>query len=181
MNTFFEHLKKTNILSRKGINIPTIQSLSTTKVIDLAEELNALMESSADNSSRSIFTHTTSSQMSGSRDLCDSLNCRLSRIDQLARFALLYSDRVYINNFFSDYEHFKDADTQQQKPEITRLFYEDVYLTVQYKPLFEKGFLAFFNPPTHICEECLSRSFLGIDAEVTIEKSCWWSKQHLSR
>lgn len=174
MRAYFDILRKNDILSRKGIRVSTIESLSRTQIIDLATELKTATEAPTRTPSKHTFTHSTSAHLSGGRDLCDSLDCRLSRLDELARFSLLYSDQVYIHNFFADYEHSKEDNGQQNEPELKQHFYQDVFLTVRYKPLFERGYIIPFNPPTHICESCLANSFLGRDADKKLGKGYKW-------
>ena len=172
MDIYFEILGKNNIVSRRGVNRSVIESLSAAQIIDLAESLKEATEVPTRNPSKTIFTHSTSSGLSGGRELCDSLDCRLTRLDELARFALLYSDQVYIHNYFSDYEHYREGEVSES--DLKEHFYQDVFLTVEYQPLFEKGFLIPFTPPEHICQDCLADSFLGHDAERRLQKGYKW-------
>jgi hypothetical protein len=172
MDIYFDILRKNNIVSRRGVNRSVIDSLSAAQIIDLAQGLKEAIEVPTRNPSKTIFSHSTSSGLSGGRELCDSLDCRLGRLDELARFALLYSDQVYIHNYFSDYEHYRDSDISES--ELREHFYQDVFLTVEYKPVFEKGYIIPFTPPEHICQSCLAGSFLGHDAEWKLQKGYKW-------
>ena len=174
MKLFFEILKKEGIITRKCVNSSKIENLSITKIIDLAQIISNSIEESNRDASRSIFRYSASSHLSGGRDFCDSLDCRIQRLDELARFATLYSDQVYIHNFFSDYKHFTGNDDEIERININNIFYQDVYLINRYKILFEEGFFTIFTSPEHICEDCLANSFLGHDAEKKLLKGCQW-------
>src|SRR5215471_15535022 len=105
MKDAFEFLKEFDFISRKGLNIPLLKTLSRADVIELGQVLTIITELKKARTSDTTYTHAASNSLSGGRAICGGLDCRLERISELARFALMYSDCVYIENPFSDYEH----------------------------------------------------------------------------
>lgn len=114
--------------------------------------------------SQNTFSHSASIALGG-RAGCEMLECRLKRIDELARFAVLYSDCVYIDNFFANYEHFRYKTEDELKIELTI----DIHILTVLKPLLEKGFVKFYLPEAHACSNCFDAVF-DRDTEKRIER-----------
>jgi len=150
MKTFFEHLRKKNIVSHRGINKKIIDKLSKIKMIDLSEELLDICLSLAQKRPPTRYGHFSSLSLSGAIEGCYSLKCRLKRIDQLARFAALYSDGVYIRNFLDDYAHLKN----ESKTELSKRLYNDLHLIWYIRPLLEGGNISLLAPMEHMCPHC---------------------------
>jgi hypothetical protein len=173
MTSPFEILEYKNLVSQNSVNRGSIESLSVTEIFEMAEAIVALTEQPEPNECKTIFAHSASLSLGGSREGCSSLRCRTLRVNELARFALMYSDRVYINHFFLDYAHkrttfnnprFRDED------DLRRRFYEDLHLLMKLKPLLEKGFVRLFTPATHSCPKCVAKSYLGPDAKERLDQ-----------
>lgn len=162
MDILFEILRNTNLLTNdEKVNTPAIASLSTTQIVDITELLTNEMSSVTETTDRTAFVHSASLSLGGSREACMELGCRSSKVDQLARFALMYSDRVYINNFFADYSHIKDSFSGDI---IKRTFFHDLIIAVLLRPLVEMGSIVFFTPPAHTCTQCWAEQSFGPDA-----------------
>lgn len=160
MEAIFALLEYKNILSQEGISMSTIASYTVNEIFDLAEAIVTLSQGSELNPSTSIFAHSASLSLGGSREDCSSLPCRNSRIDELARFALMYSDKVYINNFFLNYRHiqnhFKEDHHIQDETSLKRDFYEDLCLLLRLRSLLEEGYITLLTLPNDFCPKCLS-------------------------
>ncbi|TRZ75874.1 MAG: hypothetical protein D4R93_04225 [Deltaproteobacteria bacterium] len=158
MHAFLGVLKQHGLIGRKGPKVSTIRSLSLTKIADIAVELDHAITFSRQREQNSIFCHSASLGLGGDSSECMNLDCRISRINRLARFALMYSDKVYISSFFSAYKDIDDSDNTEF---IQRQFYEDLLVIDQVRPLLEHGYIDVFPPNMDTCFSCQAREFLG--------------------
>ncbi len=158
MHDFLNVLKEHGLISGRGPKLSTVRSLSLIKIADIAMELDHAISSRRQPAHDSIFCHSASLGLGGDSGECNYLGCRISRINRLARFALLYSDKVYISSFFSDYRDFDDSSDIDF---IQRQFYEDLLVIDQVRPLLAQGYIDLFPPNTNTCFSCQAREFLG--------------------
>lgn len=157
MNNFIDYLKYKDLISCRGVNTSLINRLSSAKVLDHAKELIQSTELKTESEIHTTFSHCASISLAGGRSECEYIGCRLERLENLARFAAFYSDRVYIRNFFSDYVHYERLPDE----ELKRRFIEDVFLSYHMRPLIEKGIVRFISETGELCPDCLAAS-LGI-------------------
>jgi len=162
MKSFFEHLRKKGVLSRSGVNKSSIDKLTKIEIIDLSEQLLDICSSLPQKHQPTTFRHFASLSLGGGIEECYSLKCRLKKIDQLARFAVLYSDRVYIRNFLGDYVHLKHRPKIKLSDKLSERLYNDLCLIMYIRPLIEEGHIAFVSPMKHMCPHCFVRHY-GLD------------------
>lgn len=155
----FELLQTKNLLSRKGVNSSAIESLSITQILDIAKEIVNTTRLQTVSHNQTIFSYSASYSVGGGREACSNLGHRIERVDELARFALMYSDRVFINNFFSEYTHYTKSDITLLRERL----YEDLCLLAYMKPFMESEYLTFFAPPKG-CIHQWTREILDPDA-----------------
>ncbi len=80
---------------------------------------------------------------------------RLSRVDDVARFAALYSDYVLIHDPFSSINvHLPDDDFENN---VRYELLIAITLLLYLKPLVEKGIIGFASSEFHFCDECYQR------------------------
>jgi hypothetical protein len=158
MEVFFENLKRNGLISRKGIDKQRIDRFPKSKLIDLSEELVEACPS-IKNSKRNalVLRHFASLELGGGPEVCPALECRLKKIDQLARFAGIYSDVVFIRNFLGDYHHFRDASVSES--ELKRRFYIDLSVILHIRPLLEDGIVMMLPPVENYCLNCFASKF----------------------
>jgi hypothetical protein len=97
MRAIFESLKKKDLLSRRGrVNELAIDTLSKSEIVELAETIVENSESEEpDVVHNNTFTHSAGSSLAGGRGFaCEGLDHRLEGVERLARFAVMYSDKV---------------------------------------------------------------------------------------
>jgi len=154
INKLFDILGRKDLLKKKEISIPNINKLSRRSIINLSDEILESTEDSNIKPDTSIFSHAASLGLGGGRSDCDcnSLPCRSKKVDDLARFALMYSDKVYINNYFYDYTHFADNELS----DLRRMLVDDLYILLKIRPLIDNGFISILTAPGNICPTCLS-------------------------
>src|SRR5215216_4019528 len=147
MNTLFEILQTNDLVSRTDVNTSAVESLSKAQIIEISEALVEASQPQELQRKASIFTHSASLSLGGGREGCANIEHRAEKLSHLARFAIMYSDRVYIDNFFADYEHY----AQNENYNMNRVFYEDVRLLTLIRPLLEKKSIVLFTPPRNLC------------------------------
>jgi hypothetical protein len=161
MKRLLNIFKERDLLGRNGPKDRTVRSLSISKITEIAEEIDVLIKASQSPIKEPIFSHAASFGLGGSRLECNRLECRITRINELARFALMYSDKVFIPNFFSDYiEIDSDADIEKVRHDL----YEDLIVLYVILPLLDGGHLDFFSLETDVCFSCQAQHFLDESA-----------------
>ena len=106
MEQFFEILRKYGLVSKRRVNAEKVASLSRVRILDVAHELATSVQQNELPPGPSAFNYSASLDLGGGAQVCREVTCRVSRIEQLARFAVLYADCVYCDNFFSHYAHY---------------------------------------------------------------------------
>jgi hypothetical protein len=80
----------------------------------------------------------------------------------------MYSDRVFIDNFFTQYSDLdRNADLSQAKES----FFDDLLVINDIRPAIEKGFIELFSPERNVCFSCQARKFLGDSAAKKLNRS----------
>ncbi|HCI44097.1 MAG TPA: hypothetical protein DE315_00980 [Candidatus Omnitrophica bacterium] len=166
MHNMFEILNKAKILSNKEIRGSQVAKLSSSQLIDLSNRLSEATKISEQQLADQSFSHASSLSLSGGLEGCATFECRLSKMSELARFALLYSDRVYVYNFFIRYTHMAEKMPANHLVAEKLNFFNEVQLICYIKPLIEKGIIRLYTPPlTDYCPCCQSRLYLGKNGE----------------
>lgn len=98
--------------------------------------------------SDSSFVATSS--LSGDISDCAGLSCRVKRVDELARFALLYSDRALLLSPFSKYHH-HDILVEEKQHLIG-----DITTILHVKPLLIEDYL-FYSEGIRFCSHCYNQ------------------------
>lgn len=169
MKGLFEYLKSQDLITRRGVNAERIAQLSPTKILDYARELIHATDLKTEKYPPSAFSHCASISLAGGRQECQFVGCRAQRLEHLARFAVFYSDRVYIRNFFSDYFHFRQITSH----DLRRFLTEDIYLVTLIRPLLESGLLRFISETGELCPDCLGQAMgLGQNMAKKFLKAC---------
>jgi hypothetical protein len=149
MDDFYAFLRKKG-LSEKNL-ARKIESWSNTETLDFAKEACLLLREQPEKPG-TIFRFSASSTLSGAPFPCSSTECRLERLDPLARFAALYADQVYIQNPLERY-YFWERIGDENKQIVAG----DVLCLLYLRPLFEAGLLSVKNGTVALCEECLAQ------------------------
>lgn len=161
MKKLIHLLKSRDLISNSGVNVRTIKALSLSGLVDLAIEIENIIRSSHKPIKNSIFSHSASLGLGGSALECNSVLCRLERINKLARFSLMYSDKVIISSFFTDY---KVIPSKYFLDQARQRFYEDLTVLFEIKEAISNGLIQFFSPEIDVCFTCQAKQFLGKEA-----------------
>jgi hypothetical protein len=168
MNSVIQILKEENIIDKKGPNISNIDSLSIKDIVDISTEITENTRINHKPIKNPLFSHTASMSLGGGSIECCYVGCRIERIRKLARFAIMYSDKVFVDNFFAAYT---DLDPKEDLVTVKQDFIEDLMVINEISPLLEKGVVDLFTPPKDICFSCQAKMFIGDDAANNFEQS----------
>ncbi len=175
MKKVFDLLKKEGLTNNEKIERKVMYEWSPNEIIDFNEKLlDAIEPQPKANSNIANFNYVANSNLSAQRfgNSCVGLNCRLQRIDRLTRFAALYSDRIYIQNYFDIYPNrplpphmsIKWIDDNLREP-----FADDLKVLLALKPLLENSIVCFVKHPAfHFCPSCM-RKYLPVLTETQTE------------
>ena len=95
----------------------------------------------------------------------------MEAVNELARFAALYSNRVYIHNLLADHApswgHPPDEDSFEFRQDLI----EDLTVFLQIRPLIESGRIIVFSPPATTCPYCYAKSIFGSKADQRLQRA----------
>lgn len=166
MTDLFNILEKANVIGHGKYRPKTIADMSFSRILDLVDEISAETTQLNINQELTIHSHAASLSLGGGRQECFNLSCRKKRLDELSRFAALYSDQVYIHNYLSDYSplfgHSPKKDTEHFR--VTAI--NDIGLLLEIRPLVEAGKIVVYTIPTErrCCPYCLADLVFGTES-----------------
>jgi len=166
--TLFEIIKKNKLTNNDRIEKAVMSDWTLSKLFSLVEELYVSIESESpppNISSLKDYHFIANSNMSGIHDAgCHESNCRLGRIDRLARFATLYTDSVYIQNYFSGFEH---IDIDSEDLYMTQSFRDSIAgslkIIIEIEPLIHNGIVRFLPTLIMLCTHCQAQLIESIN------------------
>lgn len=156
MNNLYEILEKSSLVKGNATNIDKFNSLSFSKLISISEKL-ADASTSITQEESCEFMHCASRNLSGDPYECHKIDCRVSRVMSLSRFALLNSNRVYIYNYFDDFYCLSKKDEEW----FRKVLFGNIVLSLALRPLFKEGIIAFSPVRGIACPECLAKIING--------------------
>lgn len=112
----------------------------------------------------SIYSQWASKSLAAGREPCGRLRCRLSRADEIARYALLYGDRIYVHNLLADYVN--EPPKAGQEAAFLKIVADDLAIFRLWRPLIETGRIVPLSPHVVHCAGCLAKLTFGEGAEV---------------
>ncbi len=96
------------------------------------------------------FGFMANTPLSGGSSPCSEIDCRIARVDTLARFAALYADHVAIRNPFADYSPDMPVSILRQR------LVGDIAVMLRLEPLIEAGVVTVTPPVVAMCARCSS-------------------------
>jgi len=163
MNKVFDLLQKHGLTNDEQIQSAIMHGWGVKDIFDFNDRLlEAINVHAPGNADITAFNFIANSDLSAQhKGACIEWNCRLRRVDCLARFAALYSDRVYIQNYFADYAHASNSEFD------LRYFYTgDLKILLKLRPLLESGILCLIQsePGFHLCASCAAKFIPGFES-----------------
>lgn len=149
MQTITQYLRSKGLASNRGIREQGVQKLTRLEIVNVSEELNDICLKMSEKQRNVPFKHFASMALGGSREECAHLRCRMNKLDELSRFAVMYSDRVLIRSFISDCSEANDSGNLGPK------FFDDLQLLWHIKPLIEAGDVSLVPSFGCLCHKCI--------------------------
>jgi hypothetical protein len=164
ITSLFELLENAGLISGSGIDQRRVMQLSAGQLSDIGAQAAALTR--AENLSYEVgnMTHSATLSLGGGTEPCANLRCRLRHVDQLVQFAAFYSDRVYIQNFLSDHEHWADSGYFSLETRRYTLLH-DLMVLSHLRPLIEADLIVPVTSTGEICPQCIALGAFGVDAD----------------
>lgn len=159
-----------NLLKQKDLTPHNLEekvfTWSLNEMSEFIETADSFLSSVNDTSS-SLFSFTANASLSGEPFPCTGLECRLAKLDGLARFAALYGDKVFITNPFEKYLN-KSIDDDDYR--LRDSLVGDLTGLFLVRPLFDIGILSVRNSVLCLCKDCIRR-LSGIETDIDIKLS----------
>jgi len=164
-------LAKNELIKHGKVNKSNIFNLPFVKIIDIIDSITQETSETKIVGKPSIHTHCATFGLGGGRDECWNIDCRLSAVQDMARFAALYSDKVYIHNFLADFSptwgHPPEEDNADFRHEISN----DLEVLLHLKPLIDIERVILFTPTKMLCPYCYAKLVFGKGAEKRLERA----------
>lgn len=146
-NILFELLRNTGFIKDDEVDIDRVARATPTEIIDLSTESAELTSAEHMPRNRSAFAHSASLSLGGGGEPCMELKCRTKRVNELIQFAALYSDKIYIHNFLSNFAaHKQDAPDEAGISHMRKVLANDLQVLSQLRPLIEAGRIVPITP-----------------------------------
>lgn len=165
----FESLEKAGLIKKGKIHIDSALSIQFSKLLDLLDAISSDFVKPAEEFRPSIHTHCASLGMGGTRDECSALGCRQKDLNELARFAALYSDKVFIHNFLANHTPSWGHPPEEDSLDFRRDLIEDIQLLLFIRSLLETNKIVLFTPPATTCPYCYAKELFGSKADKRLQ------------
>jgi hypothetical protein len=164
MHEVLEILQQRGLLKRKTPSLSAVERLSITSLVDMSKEIHEAVAKTHTPISNPTFSFSSSMGLSGGgrrSSECNSIDCRIKKINQLTRFAAMYSDKIYILNPFIFYEAYSSKKhLQRAKDDLV----DDLKIISIIIPLLNSGHIGVFSLDPNLCFACTIRKFLSNSA-----------------
>lgn len=153
MKMIYDYLASVGLIKPEKATENILRKFNNNKleeIIYYISNLLTLSSTSSDyRSDTSFFSFTSNSILSGAPFPCAEYKCRIENVDRLARFAALYSDKVYIQSPFDSYLH-QDIVNRER-------FLGDIFILIKLRPLIESNIIDFSGRTLSLCPVCLKK------------------------
>lgn len=155
----FELFQSLGFIKNGKPNISVIENSPVSKIVRACEDVCEMTKYSNVQIENGIYRHAASIGLGGGKSPCRGLSCRTKNINELVLFSALYSDNVYIQNYFQDiintankhdgllYDSRKD-------------FLDDIIILCAIGPLLNEGLIDFVSYDDDICWHCFGKDIL---------------------
>jgi hypothetical protein len=169
----FEAINKLKLTNPSSIDEAIYHRLSLSDLIDLSLVLGLSIESESSPPNAlglQDYHFLANSKMSGLYEGgCPYSECRVRRVDHLSRFAALYSDSVYIQNYFDWLNHLHIPEDPYQEYHLRDSISGSIKIINAIKPLIQNGIIRFLPTGITLCKTCyahLTEQQKGLNAEL---------------
>jgi hypothetical protein len=153
-----EAIEKHGLIKGNKVNARKIRNLNSSEILDFVSATRELTSSKHMSREKSAYAFSSSLSLSGGTFPCSEVVCRLKKAESLAQFSALYSDRVYIDYFPSDYLNHVERIEKLEYGELQNWLVKDLTVLSYYRPLIEAEKIIPITHPNY-CSHCLTKSF----------------------
>jgi len=151
MTDIYSILAKHGFMRRGKVQAERIASIPLATLRDAADELAEATRDPERQPESSTFSHFASLELSGGVGRCISPDCRVEKVQQLVRCAVINSERVFVFNPMNLYSRTHEHD-EFQDDENTRLrVIGDVVVFRFLQPYIQAGLVVPITPESHYC------------------------------
>jgi len=147
----FDYIKRQGL--KPGRSKKQLSSWPTNKCLRFIDKCRDIVnEEKAKGTSIPPFSFMASGSFSGGLHPCIMHECRLKRIDSLARFSSLYADKVIIQNPFAKYHCHSGTKLEEEgKFHLSG----DIEVLFKIEPLTKANLMTIANDAFRLCSDCL--------------------------
>lgn len=164
MSALFEAFESRNLIRRDRVNADLLARLPFARLLDVIDTAASSTARSKWHEEAGATSHCASMTMGGGEGGCSVVACRIQRMEELCRFAALYSDRVFFHNFLANvapsFGHPPEEDDLQFRLNLGH----DLEVLLRARPLIEEGLLVPFTTPRTYCPSCFAVRSVGLKA-----------------
>jgi hypothetical protein len=171
MITLFEKLEKAGLTKRHQLRPETVFNAPLSMLLDTLDAATAATIEPAQSYRPAIHSHCASIDLSGGRDECWGIECRVKAANELAQFAALYSNQVFIHNFLADFSPSWGHAPLEDDDDFRLALANDIQILLQLRPLIESGHIIVFSPPVTTCAYCYAKSLFGSQADLRLQRA----------
>lgn len=168
MQQFIDVLRESDLCRADGPRESSIDSLSISKFRKITEAFENAINAEYNPTSNQLASHLATSGLSGDSSECDYIGCRINRMDQLARFSLMYSNKVFVRSYFTKYS---GLESKEHLNIAKHDLYNDLKVLHNIVPLIENGYIELYTPEVNVCFYCQAKKVLGENAGKRLDKS----------
>ncbi|UCB56676.1 MAG: hypothetical protein JSV30_05580 [Candidatus Omnitrophota bacterium] len=169
-NLLFEQIDKSKFMRNGKLNLFQIEHASPIDIIDFSKQSLELTSVKKLPREESVFSHSASFSLGGSRWPCVVFDCRMAYVKQLAQFAAFYSDKVYIRNFLADHVEHSNKKNLSDVRKFQKDFAEDLLILNYLRPLIKAEKIVPITAP-YFCTHCLAKHSLGQKDDRRLKKA----------
>ncbi len=168
MKLFFEEIERCGFYHRGKISEDKIYRSSIDDILNHVISFDKITSTELLQPDKSVFAYSASTGLGAGRLPCIEINCRSRRATEIAQFAGLYSDRVYLFNFFTELQY-PIPETEDEEVRFYMQFCDDLKILFLLRPLLEAGIIVPYTPPFY-CVHCAVELSFGIDARDSLKE-----------
>ena len=167
----FERLEKAGLIKRGHVHLDSAVRMPFAKALDLLDTVTADTNQLSDHIHVSAHTSCASFGLGGGRDECWQIGCRIKAVDELARFAALYSDQVFVHNYLADNAPSWGHPPDEDSTEFRQSLIDDLQILLHIRPLIEEGRIIVLTPPATTCPYCYAKRLFGTQADKRLRQA----------
>ena len=146
-----EVLDNSGLLEGQKPGVEALERYSKTQLLDLLNQAVELTSPTDLPREKSIFVQSASLSLGGGRQPCANIQCRLQHAEQLAQYAALYAEKIYIYNHLA-YHLTRHDDPGEEELKID--LFNDLSVFGFLRPLIEAEVISPIIPPEGFCPNC---------------------------